>query len=300
MSNELLPCPFCGAQAEHIHVYAGEEVVRCVESCVGFSAETFETAATRWNKRADTSFRVAVDGELFKIGSTADSYPTAFDAVGALIDWHVRVALDPLVSADATKLRNEGIAAAIDRLDNTLIIGGESAEQFKEAALARLRDLLKPTAAQMTADELVLEYWKAPAVHANADVKQAWREGCQYGLTVGRKDPAVQEAAYMRGYKGAQAISQMLLEAARDALNASARLFADEMTEMRLKMVQKALRNINAAIANGIGADVAQVYAAGWRKCAKWADRADLVADIGSPAYERDRIAAMVKLGGEQ
>lgn len=192
MSEMLLPCPFCGAQAEHIHVYAGEQVIRCVESCVGVSGETFEAALAKWNRRTPPM-------------------------------------LDPSTQSAA-----------------------------------------------------------------------AWKEGYEYGISIGRKDPAVQEGAYMRGYKGAQAISQILLEASRDALNASARLFADEMTDMRLKMVQKALRNVNAALANGIGADVAQVYAAGWRKCAKWAERSDLVADIGSPAYERDRIAAMVKLGGEQ
>lgn len=192
MSETLLPCPFCGAQAEHIHVYPGEAVVRCVESCVGFTAETAQEAVAKWNRR------------------------------------------NPPMLAPTTQ------SAA------------------------------------------------------------AWKEGYEYGLSIGRKDPATQEAVYMRGYKGAQAVSQMLLEAARDALYASAKLFPDEMTDWRLKMVQKTLRNINSAIANGIGADVAQVYAAGWRKCAKWADRADLVADIGSPAYERDRLQAMAKLGGEQ
>lgn len=34
-------------------------------------------------------------------------------------------------------------------------------------------------------------------------------------------------------------------------------------------------------------------YSAGWRQCAKWAGREDLIADIDSPAYEADRAAAL-------
>jgi hypothetical protein len=34
-------------------------------------------------------------------------------------------------------------------------------------------------------------------------------------------------------------------------------------------------------------------YAAGWAQCAKWADRVDLISDIDSPAYNRDRDAAL-------
>ena len=33
-------------------------------------------------------------------------------------------------------------------------------------------------------------------------------------------------------------------------------------------------------------------YEAGWRNAALWADRGDLIADIGSAEYERDRDAA--------
>lgn len=38
-------------------------------------------------------------------------------------------------------------------------------------------------------------------------------------------------------------------------------------------------------------------YESGWRNCAKWADRNDLHADIGSPAYIRDRNAALTTGG---
>lgn len=34
-------------------------------------------------------------------------------------------------------------------------------------------------------------------------------------------------------------------------------------------------------------------YKAGWIQCARWASRDDLIADIGSPAYEADRAAAL-------
>lgn len=41
--------------------------------------------------------------------------------------------------------------------------------------------------------------------------------------------------------------------------------------------------------------DMRDLYAAGWAQCAKWANRVDLIADIGSPAYERDKGAAIAK-----
>jgi hypothetical protein len=44
-------------------------------------------------------------------------------------------------------------------------------------------------------------------------------------------------------------------------------------------------------------AQAAQVdeYAAGWRQAARWAERNDLLADIGSPAYERDKAFVLQK-----
>lgn len=54
-SEALKPCPFCGSDAEHIHVYAGEEIVRCVsiDDCgVGFSGDNEEELRNVWNTRA--------------------------------------------------------------------------------------------------------------------------------------------------------------------------------------------------------------------------------------------------------
>lgn len=39
----------------------------------------------------------------------------------------------------------------------------------------------------------------------------------------------------------------------------------------------------------GIATAVIAAYELGWRRCAKWAQRQDLIAYIGSPAYEADR-----------
>jgi len=50
--------------------------------------------------------------------------------------------------------------------------------------------------------------------------------------------------------------------------------------------------------AHGDGEGVDDAYAKGWRECAKWADREDLIADIGSPAYERDKAAALATRRG--
>src|SRR5690606_1304046 len=48
------------------------------------------------------------------------------------------------------------------------------------------------------------------------------------------------------------------------------------------------------AALSGVSAPVGvDAYAAGWRDAATWANRFDLIADIGSAAYERDKAAAL-------
>lgn len=57
-----------------------------------------------------SDWKQAIDDELVTLESTADSYPTAKDALKALIDWHVSVALDPQVSSEAQALIDKGRA----------------------------------------------------------------------------------------------------------------------------------------------------------------------------------------------
>jgi hypothetical protein len=49
----------------------------------------------------------------------------------------------------------------------------------------------------------------------------------------------------------------------------------------------------NAGEAAPAAIDVRDAYALGWMHCARWAFRADLIADIDSPIYLRDRDAAL-------
>ncbi|WP_158215404.1 Lar family restriction alleviation protein [Candidimonas nitroreducens] len=56
---KLLPCPFCGHEAEHVHIHHGEEVVLCAnEGCnvhPSVHGSTAEKAAARWNRRGINS-----------------------------------------------------------------------------------------------------------------------------------------------------------------------------------------------------------------------------------------------------
>lgn len=63
----------------------------------------------------------AIDNALiwWHIG-TIESFPTAKAALDALIDWHVRVALDPEVSSDAQALIDRGAAVAESLSDDEL------------------------------------------------------------------------------------------------------------------------------------------------------------------------------------
>ena len=54
-------------------------------------------------------WRDAIDAELVCLHlGTADSFPSANEALDALINWHVSVALDPAVSSDAQALIDKG------------------------------------------------------------------------------------------------------------------------------------------------------------------------------------------------
>jgi hypothetical protein len=49
---ELKPCPACRGDAEHIHIYAGEEMIRCASQCRDgpwVSGESVEQVARYWN-----------------------------------------------------------------------------------------------------------------------------------------------------------------------------------------------------------------------------------------------------------
>jgi hypothetical protein len=51
----LKPCPFCGEDAEHIHVYQYEEIVRCPNECCfvqpSVICELPEECEELWNRR---------------------------------------------------------------------------------------------------------------------------------------------------------------------------------------------------------------------------------------------------------
>jgi hypothetical protein len=72
------------------------------------AAELYSIAAELEAQPASDQWKSAVDHELVTCGATADSFDTPARAVKELIDWHVRVALDPAVSGDAAALVERG------------------------------------------------------------------------------------------------------------------------------------------------------------------------------------------------
>lgn len=56
---ELLPCPFCGGEAEHYENVYGNHVVRCknskcIANAINKAHEKTEDAAKDWNRRAES------------------------------------------------------------------------------------------------------------------------------------------------------------------------------------------------------------------------------------------------------
>ena len=81
----------------------------------------FESKRQASKSLAANPWRDAIDAELVCLHlGTADSFPSAKFALDALIDWHVRVALDPTVSAAAQALVDRGRAVAEPLTDDEL------------------------------------------------------------------------------------------------------------------------------------------------------------------------------------
>lgn len=96
----------------------------------------------------DSPWKQAIDSELVTIGRTADSYPSAPDALRAVLDWRASVMLDPAVSSDAQKLIDQGVAMA--------------AQTQAEPVLCINPKVLDPTTGKVRAGSGALTYSDAP------------------------------------------------------------------------------------------------------------------------------------------
>lgn len=65
MTDDLKSCPFCGRDAECLHIYAGEEIVRCenegchVRPCL--ASDDMDTSMALWNQRAESDTNSAAE-----------------------------------------------------------------------------------------------------------------------------------------------------------------------------------------------------------------------------------------------
>ena len=103
-AEALLPCPFCGSDAEHVHMAAGEEIVRCTNAVSCFqpwtAQPTYTYAQKEWNRRAPAQQAVpwvqAMDEALvcahIDVASPGDDLVTAKSKLNRLICHEIEVA----------------------------------------------------------------------------------------------------------------------------------------------------------------------------------------------------------------
>ncbi|WP_186130455.1 hypothetical protein [Burkholderia gladioli] len=168
----------------------------------------------------------AVDAELATIQSTADSYAGPKEAVKALIDWHVQVALDPAVSAAARSLQ---VATA----DTPWKTPKQHCQNGGDVCLAGNRDgVCCPEDScdiddgtrknPATADERAASVAPLPEVpeHVLADLQSAlthlemWAKGeARYAPANGYDDPGIKKATIKDVTKTAKYLAPRLKEA---------------------------------------------------------------------------------------
>lgn len=95
--------------------------------CDGTPTELEQVKAERDRLR---QWYLAVDAEAVMMGLVVEPTDDAKAALGRVLDWHVKVALDPLVSADARALRDtyleerDRLAAEVARYQEALTPSG--------------------------------------------------------------------------------------------------------------------------------------------------------------------------------
>ena len=125
-------------------------------------------------------WREAIDNALIctQIG-TVDSFPTADQALEALIDWHVAVALDPEVSSDAQALVDRGAAQAAPESAVPVFTEGHCKEKAKKGGCQLYQNLhcgypacdRRPTSLPAAAVAEPLKDWEFVAMWATAAEK---------------------------------------------------------------------------------------------------------------------------------
>lgn len=157
--SELMSCPFCdnAGNRDPRHTFWMDEhrvvMAVCCGNCGAHGPwvrdrsedKMMAESLKEWNRRATRlaapaapdAWRQAIDDKLVTLGSTASSYATPREAVAALIEWQVSVALDPRVSSAAEALiergRSESPAASAEAVapDSAKVICPQCCNQFR-------------------------------------------------------------------------------------------------------------------------------------------------------------------------
>lgn len=112
--------------------YVWHDIIRAeLDRAYDFYMDQIDRAASQ--PAEPDEWKLAVDHELTNMQYTADSYPSAKDAVKALIDWHVAVATDPVFQqpTEPVKVPKGYVLVAENYLEG--MIGSELMDQLRQS-----------------------------------------------------------------------------------------------------------------------------------------------------------------------
>jgi hypothetical protein len=124
-------------------------------------------------------WKLAVDHELTNIHSTADSFPSAKEAVKALVDWHVAVATDPVFQQPAEPVKvlsKDEIRAIMLKHGYTVKPGHDdlkpyvyaAAQELIETYAERIAELVPADPVKVPSDEELPGMWESADLSGGA------------------------------------------------------------------------------------------------------------------------------------